>query len=169
GTAGKLIAEKIVHDKQKHEDYFIAGLIHDIGKIFLIQNFPDEYLTILDTIEEKSSLLKMEAEAFSIHHADVGALIVEKWSLADDLKASVKYHHGVEEYDGDSAMPFVIYHANYHASISGFAGIEGEPPTFERGDERVLAKLGIEKENLSQVLEALPDKVEEAKVFIGSQ
>jgi HD-like signal output (HDOD) protein len=90
GVIAKLIAQKRNINKKLLEGYFIAGLLHDIGKIPLNSRFSDEYLNILGIPEKKSQpLFVSEKQLLGIDHAYVGNLIAKKWQLGDEILFTV--------------------------------------------------------------------------------
>ena len=94
GVIAKLIAQKRNINNKLLEGYFIAGLLHDIGKIPLNSRFSDEYLNILGIPEKKSQpLFVSEKQFLGIDHAYVGNLIAKKWQLGDEILDTITYHH----------------------------------------------------------------------------
>ena len=76
------------------DDVFISGLLHDIGKVLLIDQNPDSYARVLpDYIKSGESTIGFEREIFGFTHAEVGAALCRKWKLPEDLEGSVKFHH----------------------------------------------------------------------------
>lgn len=75
------------------EDYFLAGIIHDIGKLFFIKFMPDEYAkAIEEAYQTNMAINKIENKNFGFNHHIAGELIASKWKLPDTIRKSVKYH-----------------------------------------------------------------------------
>lgn len=76
-------------------DSWICGLIHDIGKLVLFYNFPEEYPYILQkNLINHSNLLDTEYEQLnSLTHSEVGALAAAEWNWPDFLVSVIKFHH----------------------------------------------------------------------------
>lgn len=80
--------------KENIEDYFIAGLLHDIGILAIDQFLHDAFLEILNrSREEGADFFKTEQDVLGIHHGDVGAFLGEKWKLPAFLISTMQYHH----------------------------------------------------------------------------
>lgn len=82
---------------------FVAGLLHDVGKVILKQYFDDDFASIIRAQQEAGvSLDDAEAAVIGITHARVGAWLAEKWNLPEIICESIARHHdpweaGVEQ------------------------------------------------------------------------
>jgi putative nucleotidyltransferase with HDIG domain len=77
------------------EEAFLCGLMHDIGKIVLLKNFPTRYNEIISEAYrgETASSHEVELAAFGFSHAHVGALLAERWNFPPQLCEAILYHH----------------------------------------------------------------------------
>jgi len=72
---------------------FVGGLIHDIGKIILLQNAAEEYLPLLkETAIAGTPVWRREMERFGFHHGHVGGWLALHWRLPRRLVAAMIYH-----------------------------------------------------------------------------
>ncbi|MBC8317251.1 MAG: HDOD domain-containing protein [Desulfobulbaceae bacterium] len=73
---------------------FTAGLLHDVGKIFFVKNFPDLYRNIHATQDQHSlPLHETEEDILGVSHAAIGGYLVSKWNLPQPLIQSTAFHH----------------------------------------------------------------------------
>ncbi len=73
---------------------FIAGLVHDIGRLFLARYFPEDYTRVLNTVEKDGlNLMDAERKVFSTTHSVAGAWLIDEWNLPVWLVESTKNHH----------------------------------------------------------------------------
>ena len=73
---------------------FTAGLLHDIGKIALINTARERYNDVMTrTYNEAISFTQAEVEEFGVDHAEVGAHVADKWRLHPRLVNAIRYHH----------------------------------------------------------------------------
>ncbi len=73
---------------------FVGGLIHDIGKMVLINQLEDEYLSLYDHAKENAvPLWSLEMKEFGFHHGHVGGWLAARWHLPKKLCAAITYHH----------------------------------------------------------------------------
>ncbi|MFA7268090.1 MAG: HDOD domain-containing protein [Sterolibacterium sp.] len=84
------IAERIAYPHL--EEAYLAGLLHDIGRLALFSAAPKEYLPLASHIDD-ASLCLAEERLLHITHTEAGALLIERWGLDAYLADSVLYHH----------------------------------------------------------------------------
>ncbi len=79
--------------------YFLAGLMHDIGKLLLVQKSPHLYEAIIEKVKTKgTNFIENELEVFPFTHCDVGKLIAKKWGFSSFLATAIGlHHHSLEE------------------------------------------------------------------------
>lgn len=106
GLAAKIIAEKL---QCPPSELFIAGLIHDIGKLALFIAQPNDYFSILDKVSPTGcfNCLEKEKQHFGIDHSEVGLQLLTRWMFPEQLTATVGYHHSPERC-GDHPLHAVI-------------------------------------------------------------
>lgn len=85
------------------ENYFISGILHDIGKLFFYIFAGKEYSEVLRIVEEKNcSISKAELEVFGFDHSVIGSQVAERWHLSPNIIYAIKHHQigpGSEKYD----------------------------------------------------------------------
>jgi len=149
-TAG--IARQLAGDLDRADpmDCFIAGLLHDFGKVVFAQFMPDEFRQALELSQrDGSSLHQALQQTIGADHALVGAMLVEKWRFAPPLVETIRNQHGSELKDTD--MIACVFAANQISKklqfgFGGNACIEALPPAMARrlgGDlDAIIARLG---------------------------
>ncbi|WP_163337699.1 HDOD domain-containing protein [Desulfopila sp. IMCC35008] len=106
GLAAKIIA---VHLNLSSGQFFMAGLIHDIGKLAMLLSFPKEYGStgFLNQFSTQQQL-QQETELFSISHELVGGKLLQKWNFPQNLLFSIGFHHQPERAPKQNGYPLVI-------------------------------------------------------------
>lgn len=90
---------------------FTAGLLHDVGKLILADNIPDEYLKIIETSrKQKRPLEAVEREQLGTTHAQLGAYLLGLWGMPIPLVAAVAWHHNPEHEAASGFSPVTAVH-----------------------------------------------------------
>jgi putative nucleotidyltransferase with HDIG domain len=143
-------------------DCFIAGLLHDFGKVVLAQFMPVEFRRALELSQQHGQSLHLALrETLGVDHAVVGAMLVEKWRFAPHLVQTIRYQYGPELADSD--MIACVFGANQISKKLnfGFAGnllVEEFPPA-------VAKRLGGALDEVIASRGDLGPLFEEAKIF----
>ena len=90
-SAARIIAGQQGLDKATLDDAFLAGMLHDIGKLVLVQSMPDKYGEVLQKSGNRF-VERVEQEILQTTHADVGAYLLGIWGLTDTVVESVAFH-----------------------------------------------------------------------------
>jgi len=76
------------------EEAFTCGLLHDMGKMVILKNRGELYRDILsDVYRGATTFCEAESRAFGFSHAQVGALLSQKWRFPPQLTEAILYHH----------------------------------------------------------------------------
>jgi len=103
---------------KKSERVFVAGLLHDIGKLMMYLAHPDLSYEILKLARSNPSLdiLELEEVAFGYNHAELGAALLSEWGLPDSLIEPVNYHHTPDQASSFAIEASVLHLANVVAN-----------------------------------------------------
>jgi len=114
GGCAKAIAKSEGLAKMEIDDAFMAGLLHDIGKIVLAINFPQKYKLALELTEKQAlTIHEAEHEMFGSGHGEVGAYLLGLWGLPDSLIMASAFHHSPANYPQKRLNPIaIVYVAN---------------------------------------------------------
>ncbi len=147
------------------EEAFLAGLLHDIGKMFLCQHFPENYRAALeDAWAEKVPISVTEERHCGAAHTLVGRRIAERWNLPPALVMTISLHHNVAQAQSNFEMVAVVNAADAltRATKIGFVG-DPLPPTLS---PEVVSWLQADAKMLQEVQEELKTRVQEAREFL---
>jgi putative nucleotidyltransferase with HDIG domain len=75
---------------------FLAGMLHDIGKLVLFDIAPNFYST-LQSKHQPDAPLDQENVAFGLNHADIGAKFGAIWELPHEINSAIANHHNLEQ------------------------------------------------------------------------
>jgi putative nucleotidyltransferase with HDIG domain len=166
GVAAKILAKQRGIDAKQQEEYFTAGLLHDIGKIPLNAVLSKDYMLTLSAADrERVSLFQAEDKTLGLNHCAAGAMVVKAWRLEGAVGDVIIYHHNYMEYSGDHRdVLFSVAAANRFASIMeiGFAG-DRYP---EKPDNLIWETLGVGRDVFDGLETTVNGEIEKAKIFL---
>jgi len=91
------------------EEAFLAGLLHDIGKLVLNQKAPREFDEIVQVVYNQNRPFHLtEREVLGFDHANVGALLINKWKLSPVLEDVILNHHNKGAINADSKLLILL-------------------------------------------------------------
>jgi HD-like signal output (HDOD) protein len=167
GVAARTLAALKGVPVRKREEYFVAGLLHDLGKIPLNSLFQEEYRRVVDLNKNTPQPLRQaENEILGVDHTVVGGMIAERWDLGAILKDALAFHHASIEGAGrNRQLTMIVALANLLAPQFDY-GSEGN--RFPANSEVItmLKKVGVREAELVKMKRIVFDEIEKAKVFL---
>ena len=143
-------------------DCFIAGLLHDFGKVVFAQFMPTDFRLALDISKEtQTSLATALRRVIGADHAVVGAMLVEKWRFAPNLIETIRHQHPDDL--KDTGMIACVFAANQISKKLklGFGG----NPWVDELPQAIQNRLGGTLDEVIASLGDLTPMMEEAQVF----
>ena len=105
---------------------FLAGLLHDLGKIWFLATDPEGYQDLLGS--DRADLRAEEAAAYGWDHAEAGGRLLEAWGLPGPIVALVRFHHE-GELRAELQAGLDILRCAHGAVLGGEPAVpEGVPP-----------------------------------------
>lgn len=75
-------------------DAFVYGLLHDVGKIVMVQYLSGEAERVLNRVKQRKCLFhEAEQELLGYTHAELGSVLAREWRFPDQLHRAIRYHH----------------------------------------------------------------------------
>jgi putative nucleotidyltransferase with HDIG domain len=127
------------------EESFTCGLLHDIGKLMLLSYDFEGFSTVLDEVDEER-MLAGELRLYGHDHAEIGALVAERWSLQQEVCSTIRYHHNPAAAEHMMMVTHIVEVADLIANVKGY-GWRTEDESKLRESES-MTKLRLSHEDL---------------------
>ena len=144
------------------EEVSVAGLLHDIGKVFLTLKFPDQYRQVVAEANTRVILIaEAEKASFGVTHADVEAWVGKKWNFPRSLVEQMAYHH----------KPGLSKHYGVHTAIVHFSDILIRGRGFGFGGDKLVPSvndtawqlLDLSDADIREILIEMEDALEQTE------
>lgn len=166
GSMARSFALKLKIPPKQAEEYFVAGLLHDIGKIPFNAVIPDDYLYAVEYAKEKeTSLYRTEQKMFGLDHTQLGEKIALLWKVNDNLKNTICNHHSLEEVPEESQKFVAIIDLADSIAVTGNMGYSGNVfPT--ENEERIFEITGLSLKDVAKAEEMAESTLQKAEMFL---
>jgi HD-like signal output (HDOD) protein len=133
---------------------FLSGILHDVGRMVLWVNFPEEYGKVLEAARNQSDLLLAGEIRMGISHAEVGSWLLNRWGLDAFTVDAVRYHHEpLERIHNAFPLVKIVYSANL---------LSAAMPESDSPQHKVIRELfGISFTEIAEMVSAAQEEVRE--------
>ena len=148
------------------EEAFLAGLMHDIGKLVLNLRVPEQFDEIVQVVYNESRPFHVtETEILGYDHTHVGALLVNKWKLSPLLESVILHHHNPDAMTADNQLLLYLDLANKLCKKMGIGFIDD--PDLDIMNCRANQILQFSPEVFEHTAEVLQETLEtEMEIFV---
>ena len=167
-SVARLLCEKHARGEADPGDCYVAGLLHDFGKVVFAQFMSTEFVLALGMAADRSKPLHVaESEVIGADHAFVGALLAKKWQFGATLVDCIRDHHAADAAPG----PMLDCLRMADAICRKHAFGDGGNPWREDELAQLPARFGTDIESVIASLGDLNKHVEDARTFaqIGAE
>jgi len=161
GILARLIAAQ--KNIQNTERLFLAGMLHDIGRLIVYHYAPQHAVKILEQSRETGEILySLEAERLGGDHAEIGGLLLQVWKLPQSLEIAVRHHHAATS-ARYGLEPAILHVADVAAKALGI-GTSGDsfvPPL----NPDAWRQVGLSVNSLEPIVDQAERQLEETFQF----
>ena len=138
---------------------FMAGLLHDVGKLILVANLADDYADVLSLAKsEGCSIQEAERRVLDTDHAEVGAWMAERWQLPAELVDAIRLHHAENTND--------LPHSRIVTCVRA-ANLCAQFPMETAMPEDLAKNLGLNESRLKEIAAELELRTREIDQFLS--
>ncbi len=150
GVVARLLAERchVLHS----ERLFVAGLLHDIGKLIICNRLPEQARVVQEKISNRDGLdFEIEQTMLGFDHAEVGGELLSSWLMPQSLINAVRYHHFPDQAEAFEIEVAIVHIAN---AMTGMAeqGLDVDVEMLiQPVDEKAWETLGLDESVMPQL------------------
>ena len=153
------VAQRLARDNlqiRDASDHFVAGLLHDFGKVVFVQFEPTTYAKILQMAQQGDQpLAEVEVEQMGVSSAEVGGMLAESWHLPEPLVECIRRHASFDAQPSD--LMITVAAANTVVKAMKL-GDSGNPVTGQFPD-LIRSRLHADLDAVIEQMRDLPDEV----------
>ncbi len=146
------------------DESFVAGLLHDVGKVVLAQYFKELFLQVWESMHNNGqSFYEAEKELLPANHARIGAHLAKRWQLPDNLIEAIRYHHTLRKTAANPNLLMTIHIADI---IVNNYNLESESePDFSAANPDARQSMGAMLETVPEWFPNAATEIESACEF----
>ncbi len=166
GTAfvARAVAKKL---NAEVESAFLAGMLHDLGKIILDRYFSDYYKAVFEVLnEEDIAIAQAEQEILGITHAAIGGQLAEEWKFPKNYLNAITYHHMPRTAPRYQRLVCLVHLSDIICRQLNYgSGGDKQIPT---PDETALERFSLGDRGMKILVETAQTELDNAESFLGA-
>lgn len=144
------------------EEVSVSALLHDVGKVALAMEIPDEYQRLMEECKNNGlTIYEVEYEKLNFTHSQAGGWMTRKWNFPPTIVDVIEYHHrpNLAKVVPDYCSIVNLADCLVRARGIGFAGDEWVPPV----DPNAFERLAMTEDKILEILSSLEESLEEVE------
>jgi putative nucleotidyltransferase with HDIG domain len=158
-SAAKVIGQRTSVKQQ--EETFVAGLLHDIGKMIMMKYFPEDFGEVCGhAIDNDLTWYEAEKELLNVNHTSIAKAVLRSWNFPANLTEAIQFHHSLSS---GTSYPSLVALTNVADHISYELGM-GSPSSrsHEDCDQWSLGELGTTKAEIMKYQDSIIEETTQA-------
>lgn len=164
GVISNILGQKLgIEDP---EEAFIAGLLHDVGKLIIARIFPEDFLAILKITHSKKVLfLDAELEVLGITHNQAGEILAKHWKLPSTLIECIAFHHNGTEDMHNKKLVCIVHLADI--ITRGLQIGSGGDMVIPEINRTAWDALNMKSDIIGQSMDDMDEELEKMSIFLS--
>jgi putative nucleotidyltransferase with HDIG domain len=155
-TASNIVARRAGFDDP--EEYAVAGLLHDLGKVVTAVQLPELHESILNTAKEKTlSYYKAEKHVLGFAHDRINAWLARHWHLPGNIREAMSRHHSPHMAELYKSTACVVHLGDFMVRLFEFGNSGDDQTAYLRPE--AMKELGFKMSDLERCMDELADQL----------
>ncbi len=163
GATNKLITSAI--GLALPDEAFLAGLIHDLGLVALLQCYSDQIPEIVNQAKAGVPYRMAEEKAIGANHQEIGMALTAKWKFPRSFQYVSGYHHNPSELAKENRLLAIVTHISDILCAQKNLGLSITVET-ETIDPALLQEIGLTDEQLEEISENIEEELSVVRTLI---
>jgi putative nucleotidyltransferase with HDIG domain len=162
--ACEILAEKEYH-LQDIGEARIAGLLHDIGRLIVVESMTDKFEKLMKKVELGADVMKAETAMLGLDHAEIGARITKLWNLPRSVVNSIRFHHNPDQAGEYVLLAETVCFADFLANSLDHRSLQiGDVPQIS---DAIRKRFITGDDGMGILLTRLETEIERVKTFLN--
>lgn len=163
------VASEVIYNRMvggSGEFAFVAGLLHDVGKLVMARALPQRFVQVIEACQEYNfEMTRAENNILGTTHYKVGADLANQWCFPDTLAAGIAYHHNPEEAGDYEVVARAVSAGNLVAKRMSRNYLTGIPVEISNKEVADVAELS--PDDIPMLIELMRPRLTQCKDIIA--
>ena len=160
-----MVAKHKRFSRHQSESIFVGGLLHDVGRLFLLTLFNLPYAEVIkESVARAEPLSHVEARVLGVTHAELGGALAEKWNFPESLVNMIRWHEAPSQVTPEDPQVYCVHVADWLANTLSAPDFTGTMPVL---DPHAGTWLEMDENGIKELAEACRNQVKLAGDLLG--
>ena len=153
---------------KQQEETFVAGLLHDVGKLIMKKYFSDDFDEIINhALQNNVSWVEAETQVIEVEHSTIAKAVLRSWNFPPNLIEAVQFHHTMSSGSSFPELVALVHTADHLSTVWEMGSPANVPGEL---DKRALSILGLDQNDIedckAEIMTEIESSLEILKIIL---